>query len=305
MTPDEFTLGEHMLAVGDGHKLHIFDWGKKDAKLPIVFLHGGPGNGTKDSHKQRFDPAKQRVIFLDQRGAGKSTPAGSLKNNTTQDLVEDIEKIADFLNLEKFIIAGTSWGSCLGLAYATAHPERVHAMVLGGIFTGTKNEDEFLFNGGYRTFFPDVWELLLERTPQKYHDRPIEYHYKNAFGKDKKAAKKSIYAIAEAQHSLLSLDDRHVPCNFEEFEPDAMKIEMHYLGNNSFLPDNYILDNARELTMPIWIVQGRYDSVCPPVTAYKLHKELPNSELIWTTAGHANDRANYDVARTILLSLTK
>lgn len=305
MTPDKYTISEQMLDVDDGHRLYIYEWGKKDAQMPILFLHGGPGSGISDRYKQRFDPEKQRVIFFDQRGTGMSTPAGSLENNTTQHAVEDIEKIADFLKLERFILAGGSWGSCLAFVYAIKYPKRVHAMVVGGIFTATQAENDFLFTGGYKAYYPDVWEAFLGRTPKEHQDQPIEYHYKNAFGTDKKLAKESIYAVAELEHSLLFLDDRHAPANFEEFEAGGMKIEMHYGKNNCFLPENYIIDNAHKLTMPIWMVQGRYDSVCPPITAYNLNKKLPNSELIWTTAGHANDRPNYDVARTLLLQLTK
>lgn len=305
MTPDEYTLGEHILSVGDGHKLYVHDWGKKSTKLPIIFLHGGPGGNCKDSNKQLFDPTKHRVIFFDQRGSGKSTPLGSIKNNSTDDLVNDINTISAKLGLEKFIITGASWGACLALVYAIHHPERVHSMVLRGIYTGTQEENDFILNGAYRDFFPDVWETFLSRTPKAHHNHPSEYHYKTAFGKDKSKAKKSIYAIAEAQHALLSLDDRHAPCNFEEFDPDAMKIEMHYISNNCFIPDKYIERNAHKLKMPVWFVQGRYDAICPPKTAYTLSKIIPNCELIWTTAGHANDRANYDVVRTLLLSMAE
>lgn len=302
MIPDKYTLGEHMLSVGDGHKLYIYDWGKKDAKTPILFLHGGPGNGVNDRYRQRFEPTKQRVIFFDQRGCGKSTPSGSLKNNTTDDLVEDIEKIAKQLKLDEFVITGGSWGSCLALAYALKYPKRIKAMVLSGIYAGSKAETDYLLGGEWRTFFPDVWEQFLERTPRNKHDNPIAYHYKKASGENKSAAKKSIYAVSELESSILSLDDRHIPANFEEFEPDGEKIEMHYLKNDCFMPDRYIMKNAHRLKMPIWLVQGRYDFVCPPITAYELNKRLPNSQLIWTVAGHGNDRANYDVVRTILLS---
>ncbi len=304
MTPDEFTNKELMLPVGDGHKLYVHDWGKKDAKYPIVFLHGGPGNGFSDGYKQRFVPTRQRVIFFDQRGSGKSTPGGSVKHNTTQDIVEDIQKITNHLKLQKFIVAGGSWGSCLAFAYAIKYPEQIHAMVLGGIFTGTQAENDFLFKGGYQGYFPDVWDDFLARTPKEHHNDPYDYHIKQAFSTNKISAKKSIYAFAQVEHALLRLDDRFSPDSFEEFDPNGMKIEMHYIKNNCFLPENYIQNNAHKLKMPIWMVQGRYDSVCPPITAYNLHKKLPNSELIWTTAGHANDRANYDVARTLLLSLT-
>ena len=305
MTPDNFTIDEHMLPVGNGHKIYIYDWGKKDAKLPVLFLHGGPGGATNDKHKQRYDPTRQRVIFFDQRGAGKSTPIGSLAHNTTNELVEDIEKIAEHMQLNKFIIAGGSWGSCLALVYAIRYPKRIHSMVLGGIFTGTKEEVSYLFNGGYKKFFPEVWQTFLDRTPKEYHKNPAQYHYKMAFGNNSVKAKKSIYAMAEVEHSLMSLDDRHSPCNFEEFEPDAMKIELFYTLNNCFLPNKYIEKNADKINVPTWFVQGRYDAICPPHTAFEISNLMPDCKLIWTTAGHANDRANYDVARTILLAITQ
>lgn len=303
MSPDKYTIKEHKLAVGDGHKLYVQDWGNEEAKTPIIFLHGGPGAGVKDRYKQNFDPNKQRVIFFDQRGSGQSTPTASLTHNTTADSVDDIEKLVKHLSLDKFVINGGSWGSCLALVYAINHPQKVEAMVLRGIYTGSSGENDFLLNGGWRDFFPDVWETYLLRTPSKHHENPSEYHYQKAFGKDVELAKKSVYAMAELEGSLLSIDDRHTPTPFEEFEPESMLIEMHYMKNNCFLPDKYILNNAHKLKMPIWLVQGRYDAVCPPKTAYELHQKLPNSQLIWTVAGHGNDRANYDVIRTILLSL--
>jgi proline iminopeptidase len=304
MTPDKHTNQEFFLDVGDGHQLYVVDWGKADARLPIIFLHGGPGSGVNDRYKQRFVPEQQRLIFFDQRGAGKSLPKGSLKHNTTQDLVEDIEKLADHLGLQSFLITGGSWGSCLALAYALKYPKRIAGMVLSGIYTGSKAETAYLDNGGFRTFFPDVWETYLSRTPEEHHQNPSAFHYKQAFGKDKQAAKYSIYARAEMESALLSLDDRHTPGDFDEFEPDNMRIELHYLKHDCFMPDRYILDNAHKLKMPIWLVQGRYDMVCPPQTAYELHQKLPASQLIWTTAGHGNDRPNYDVIRTLLLQWT-
>lgn len=305
MNPDKYTNQELTLAVGDGHELYIQDWGKKDAQYPIIFLHGGPGDGIYDNYKQRYEPTKQRVIFFDQRGSGKSTPTGSVQNNTTGKLVDDIKKITDHFKLDKYIIAGGSWGSTLALAFAIKYPNDIHAMVLGGIYAGTKDETDFLFKGGYKSFFPDVWEAFLGRTPKEHHSDPFAYHINNAFSADETRAKKSIYAFAQVERALLKLDDRFLPEKYEDFDPNGMKIEMHYIKNNCFLPDGYILKNAHKLKMPIWLVQGRYDAVCPPITAYNLNKKLPNSELIWTTAGHGNDRANYDVIRTILLSLTK
>lgn len=305
MTPDEFTIQETFLDVGSGHSIYVYDWGNKTTKTPIIFLHGGPGAGISDKYKQRFEPKSQRVIFFDQRGAGKSLPKGSLKNNTTTDLIEDIEKIANHLNLEKFIITGGSWGSFLALAYTLKYPKRVKALVLGGIFTGRKTEIDYLDNGGFRIFFPDIWEKYAQSVPMKYQNDPSKYHYSHIFGKDPEASKRSAYTYSELlEGPLLNLDDRYTPDRYEEFDPDAMRIELHYLNNQCFIPESHIIDNAANLKVPIWLVQGRYDMVCPPTTAYELRKKLPNCQLIWTVAGHGNDRPNYDVVRTILLQLT-
>jgi len=305
MTPDEFTIAETFIDVGDGHKLYVQDWGNKEARLPILFLHGGPGVGVKNKYRQQFEPKIQRVIFFDQRGSGKSLPKGSLKENTTSKLVEDIEKIADSLKLEQFIITGGSWGSCLALAYSLKHPKRIHAMVLRGIFTGSKSEIEWLDKGRFETFFPDVWQKFESSVPASHSSTPTAYHFKMALGGDKLEAKKSAYAYENLEGALLSLDDRYTPEDFDEYDPSGIRIEIHYLVNDCFMPDRYILNNAHKLKMPIWLIQGRYDMVCPPKTAYRLHQKLPNSELIWATAGHTNDRPIYDANRTILLQMTR
>lgn len=304
MNKDEFTISEQFLDVGDGHKLYIQDWGNKNAKLPIIFLHGGPGSGVKDSHRQRFDPSKQRVIFFDQRGSGKSTPVGALVNNNTQKLIQDIKKIIDHFHLEDFVINGGSWGSCLALAYAMEYPGGIKAMVLSGIFTGTKKEINHIDKGKFRNFFPDIWQKYTDTVPKEYQDNPSTYHYRQLESNNPNIRKKSIFAHAILEGSLCSLDDRFTPSTYDEFEPESHAIEMHYLANACFMPEGYIMENAHQLKMSVWLVQGRYDMVCPPATAYELHAKLPNSQLIWTTAGHGNDRPNYDVVRSILLQMT-
>lgn len=304
MTPDEYTIKEFMLSVGGGHELYVHDWGNKNAKTPIIFLHGGPGSGVKDKYKATFDPKIMRVIFFDQRGSGKSTPAGSLKNNTTDDCIGDIEKIADELKLEKFIITGGSWGSCLALAYGLKHPERVETMVLRGIFTGSQAEIDWIDEGHFAPHFPDVWDKYLDATPAAYRDNPGAYHVPRILGDDKNASRESAHAYGNVEGALLSLDDRYTPPKLDDdYDPNFVRLEVHYLSNRCFMRDRYIMDNASRLTMPIWLIQGRYDMVCPPVTAYELNEKLPNSRLIWTIAGHANDRPNYDANRTLLLQL--
>lgn len=304
MTPDEHTIQETYIDVGDGHTLYVQEWGSPGATVPVIFLHGGPGGSSNDQYKTSLNPSRQRAIFFDQRGCGKSLPCGSREHNTTADLVEDIEKIAAHLRLASFILHGTSWGSCLALAYALRYPKRVHAMVLSGIFTGSQTEIDWINQGGFRDFFPEQWEAYLAQTPKSHRHDPSTYHYKHALGTDAPAAKASAYAYKNLEASVVGLDDRFTPKPFEEFDPGGAQIEMYYLANRCFMPDRFILKNAHKLAMPVWIVQGRYDFVCPPRTAYELHQTLPDCHLIWTTSGHRGERETWNVMRTILAQLT-
>ncbi len=304
MTPDEYTIQESFIEVGDGHALYMQDWGNSKAKLPILFLHGGPGAGCNDGHKQYFDPKSQRVIFFDQRGSGKSLPYGSLEHNTTDNLINDIEKIANNFKFAQFVIFGGSWGPCLALAYALKYPKRVKAMVLRGIFTGSQTEVDWVDKGKWRTFFPELWDKYLSLTPKSHHADPTAYHDKRILGSNPQAAKESAYACSSVEGGLVKLDDRFYPKPIEEFDPNETRIETHYLTKRCFMPDRYILENAHKLKMPIWLVQGRYDFICPPDTAYELHQKLPNSKLLWTINGHTAERESWNVMRTILLQIT-
>ncbi|HSW80301.1 MAG TPA: alpha/beta fold hydrolase [Candidatus Saccharimonadales bacterium] len=305
MSPDEYTIQETFVDVGDGHMLYVQDWGNPKIKIPFLSIHGGPGSGSKGRHKNGYDPAKQRVIFYDQRGSGKSLPAGSIDHNTTQDLIEDIEKIRKQLKIEQLVLTGASWGPCLALAYSLQYPKHVKAMVLSGIFTGSQDEIDWIHKGRFRDFFPDVWQKFLDETPKAHHADPSGYHLKNALGDDDAAAKRSLYALDNLESGVMSLDDRHTPENYDEYETLRSKIENYYLANRCFLPDGFIMDNAHKLTMPIWLVQGRYDFVCRPKIAYDLHQKLPNSHLIWTISGHSADHENWNLLRTIRLQLTE
>ncbi len=303
MNNDQYTIKEYFVEVGDGHSLYVQDWGNKKTKTPIIFLHGGPGSGVKDKHKGVFDPNIQRVIFFDQRGSGRSLPYGEIGHNTTKVLVEDIELLAKHLKLDDFILHGTSWGSALALFYAIKYPKRVKALVIGGVYTGTKSETDWLDKGLFVNFYPDAWDKYLTQTPISHHDNPSAYHFKNALGKNEDLARRSAYAYSCLEHDVMTLDDRVDNGTIDEFDPVSSRIEMHYLANHCFMPDKYILSNAKKLTMPIWLVQGRYDMVCPPITAYKLYKQLPNSQLIWTIAGHKSEHESWNIMRTIMLQL--
>lgn len=305
MTPDEHTIQETFIEVGDGHTLYVQEWGNPKG-APIIFLHGGPGAGVHNKHRSAFDPAQHRVIFFDQRGCGRSLPYGSLEHNTTTDLINDIEKIADHLGLQQFVLTGGSWGSTLALAYALAHPERVRALVISGIFTGAQAEIDYFDKGDFRTYFPEIWERYLAATPKSHHANPTKYHYDRVLHGDEQAVRESAYALENMEAALLSLDDRFAPGPFGDFDPVGAIIETHYLANGCFLPERHIFKNASKLTMPIWLVQGRYDFVCPAITAHELHKALPNSQLVHTIAGHrGGERSTQDVTRALLLQFTK
>ena len=300
MTPDQYTITEKFIPVSDGFSLYTQEWGNKHAKTTIISLHGGPGSSSKDKNKILFDPKQHHVIFFDQRGGGQSSPVGDLTNITTDKMIDDITSVADAYKVDNFILTGGSWGSCLALLYGIQHPTRVTSMILNGIFTATQNEIEWIDNGQFKTFFPDVWDQYLAMTPKLHHHNPSAYHMQNAFNKDRDEAKKSAYAYSCMEGGAVALNDRFTPEDFSTFDPTGTLVEMHYLKNKCFIPEGYIRQNAHKLTMPIWFIQGRYDNVCPPVTAYELNKALPNSKLIWTIAGHAPEHETITVIKTLL-----
>lgn len=306
MTPDKNTINETFLPVGDGHELYVQEWGSPDSQTTFLFLHGGPGSGCSDSHKDFFDPTRDRVIFFDQRGSGKSKPYGSLSNNTTQHLVNDITKVLDASAVQRAVLVGGSWGSTLALAYVLAEPVRVDRLIIRGIFTGSQAEVDFLEKGGFRYFYPDVWSDFVASVPEQYRDDPAAYHQKRLLGNDEEAMRASSLAYSLLEGSIAKLDDRTRPPSGDDFDPFPMRIEVHYTNELCFMPERYLLDNAHKITVPVCIIQGRYDNVCPPITAYELHQKLRDSQLIWTTAGHSgSDRANYDATSFAIASVAR
>jgi proline iminopeptidase len=295
-----------MIDVGETHQLYAQLWGNATAEQTIIFLHGGPGSGCSDSAKLLFNPDYHRVVFFDQRGTGKSRPEGLIEHNTTDDLVADINKVAAAFSIENFVLVGGSWGSCLALAYGLKNPERVIRMVLRGIFTARQSEIDFVDKGHVRAFFPEVWDRFAASVPTEFADDPGRYHQKQMFAGNQAATDAAI-AYNQYEGALVTLDDRNAelkPFDIDTFNPTKAIIETHYLINNCFLEEDYIITNAAKLTMPIALVQGRYDMVCPPFTAYELHQALPNSQLYWTVAGHvASDRGNFDTVKALLADI--
>lgn len=271
------------------------------------FLHGGPGGGVNSDHRRYFDPSFYRIILFDQRGCGKSVPFADLRENTTWDLVQDIEKLRSHLGIEKWHVFGGSWGSTLALTYAITHPERVTALILRGIFLCRPSEIRWFYQEGASQLFPDLWEEYLKPIPLNERSNMVEAYYKRLTSPDEgvRLGAARAWSKWEGGTSYLLAKASAV----EEFE-DAEKalpfarIECHYFINNAFFPtDNYILENIQKIKkIPGVIVQGRYDVVCPARSAWDLHRAWPEAPLyIVPDAGHA---ASESGIRSALISAT-
>mgnify|MGYP000905530469 CR=1 FL=1 len=281
-----------MLRVSDLHTIYFEEVGNP-AGRPIVFVHGGPGGGVDPDHRRFFDPAVWRVILFDQRGCGKSTPFSELRENTTWDLVADMEKLRTELGISQWAVFGGSWGSTLALAYAIKHPAVVSALVLRGIFLLREQEIRWFYQEGASHIFPDAWEKYLAPIPPAERGDLLGAFHRRLTSEDatvrSEAAK--AWSVWEGSTSKLFLD----PAFIERFGGDAFadafaRIECHYFVNKGFFPeDGWILKNVDKIRhIPAVIVQGRYDVVCPATSAWDLHRAWPEAELhIVADAGHS------------------
>ena len=280
------------LRVSDIHEIYVEEVGNPEGK-PVIFLHGGPGGGCADSYRQIFDPKKWRVILFDQRGCKRSTPFAELKENTTWDLVSDIEKIREHKNIDKWHVFGGSWGSTLGLTYAITHPERIDSLILRGIFLLRKKDINWFYQEGASRVFPDAWSEYEKVIPPEKRDNMVEAFYEILTGadRDKKISAARAWSVWEASTSKLKQDTELMEGFDEpEFAEAFARIECHYFTNNGFFEsDNWILENCDRLkNIPTYIVHGRYDIVCPVDQAYELKKVIPHAELTVTpTSGHS------------------
>ncbi len=281
------------LPVSDGHTLYIEESGNPKG-IPAVYLHGGPGSNTMPFHRQLFDPTAYRIILFDQRGCGQSTPLGSIEDNTTWHLVADMEAIREALGINQWLVCGGSWGSTLALAYAQTHPARVHALVLRGIFLCRPSEVAWTYQFGTSELFPEQWQAFQAPIPPaERHDMLAAYH-RRIHGSDEQVAQACGYAWSTWELSTSTLIPKP---QAPHSDPEALKstvtmarIETHYFVNNAFFePGQGLLDKAHLLKdMPTWIIQGHYDVVCPPVSAWELHQAMPHATF-WLVddAGHS------------------
>ena len=292
--PDLEPFNTGRLKVSPVHELYYEESGNPKGK-PVVFLHGGPGGGTEPKHRRYFDPAAYRIVLLDQRGCGRSTPFASLQDNTTWDLVSDIELVRTKLGVEKWQVFGGSWGSTLALAYAETHPERVTELVLRGIFLLRKEEIRWFYQEGSSWIFPDAWKDYLAHIPEDERGDLLHAYHKRLTSTDPavQSAAAKVWSVWEGRTSCLIPNAELIARTAgDEFALAFARIESHYFVNDGWLTD------GRELLAPAniakiraisgVIVQGRYDVVCPAKSAWDLHTAWPEAELkIVPDAGHA------------------
>ena len=279
------------LKVDSGHELYYEECGNPGGK-PVVFLHGGPGGGCTVGMRRFWNPDVYRIVLFDQRGSGKSTPHANLENNTTWDLVNDIEVLRAALQIDRWQVFGGSWGSTLALAYCQKHPERVTEIVLRGIFMLRKKEIDWFYQHGASEIFPDRWQHYLKPIPSGERGDLLHAYYKRLTSDDSKvrlgAAK--AWSTWEGTTSTL-LPNADIAGVFGEAEMALAlaRIECHYFVNNGFMDDNQLInDVGRIRNIPAVIVQGRYDVVCPVISAWELSEAWPEADLrIVPDAGHA------------------
>ena len=280
------------LPVSDLHTIYVEESGNKNGK-PVIFLHGGPGGGVDPKYRRYFDPEKWRIIMFDQRGCGKSTPFAELEENTTWDLVSDIEKIRKHLSIDKWVVFGGSWGSTLSLAYSQTHPDSCKGLILRGIFLVRKKELDWFYQEGASNIFPDRWESFLEPIPVEKRDNLMQAYYEILTGEDHSKKIEAAKAWSTWEGSTVKLlEDENFISDFsdDKFAEAFARIECHYFMNNCwFNSDNHLIENMHKIKhIPGVIIHGRYDIVCPVIQAWDLHKAWPEADLhIIPDAGHS------------------
>ncbi len=279
------------LEVSELHSMYFEESGNPNGQ-PAIFLHGGPGGGTQPEQRRFFDPKHYRIILFDQRGCGKSTPNASLEENTTWELVRDMERLREHLGIEKWLVFGGSWGSTLSLAYAETHPERVTHLVLRGIFLLRKWEIEWLYQKGADAIFPDRWEEYVKPIPLAERGDILSAYHKQLTGQDPARQLEAARAWSkwEGSTSKLIIDPNMVAhYGSDDFAIAFSRIECHYFVNKGFMEEGQLLrDVDRIRHIPTVIVQGRYDVVCPTRSAWDLHRAFPEARFVITPAsGHS------------------
>jgi len=275
-----------MLAVDALHTIYWEEVGNPNG-IPVLFLHGGPGAGLSPQHRRFFDPSAYRVILFDQRGAGKSTPLGEWRNNTTQLLIEDIERLRAMFGIERWLVFGGSWGSTLALAYGQAHPERCLGFVLRGIFLCTPSEIEF-FLYGVQWFYPELYADFIAPIPVEERGDLLKAYARRLLCDDPQQYWPAARAWSRFEGRRVFLLPQEEESSSDTLDLGVGRLESHYMAHGGFLEDDQLIrDIGRIAHLPAVIVQGRYDVICPPLAAYRLQQAWPGARMrMIPDAGH-------------------
>lgn len=284
----------YRLAV-DSHSLYIEEVGHSRG-LPVVFLHGGPGAGLEPYHRRFFDPERYRVVLFDQRGCGRSLPHGALEANTTQDLIDDMERIREYLEIDRWVVFGGSWGATLGLAYAQSFPDRVLGLILRGVFLCRPRDIHWFYQDGASRVLPDYWEDFVAPIPPDQRGDLLRAYHRYLTGADEvqRMAAAKAWSVWEGRAATLIPNPRVVDHFADPMRALALaRIEAHYFVHDAFLGPNQLIAQASRLhAIPGVIVHGRYDMVCPLEQAYALHEAWPQARLeLIAQAGHSATEA--------------
>jgi len=279
------------LDVGDGHSLYWELCGNPEGR-PAVFLHGGPGSGSGAHHRRLFDPARYKILIFDQRGAGRSTPHGSLDANTSWHLVADLERLREMIGAETWLLFGGSWGATLALAYAETHPERVSAMILRGVFSGRQSEVDWFYQGGASLLFPDRWADFLSPIPEDERGDLVAAFRSRLTDPDRAVRARAASAWAGWEARTVTLRGGGHAGTGETASDGTIafaRIENHYFLHKLWFDEGQLIRDAGRLVgIPGVIIQGRYDVVTPAHTSWALHKSWPNADYrLVEGAGHA------------------
>jgi proline iminopeptidase len=288
--PEIQPFHSNWLQVDTIHRVYFEECGNLDGPA-VIFLHGGPGSGCNPTQRRFFDPTHYHIILMDQRGCGRSTPEGETLNNTTADLINDIEQLRAHLNIERWHVFGGSWGSTLALAYACSHPAPVISLVLRGIFLSRPFELNW-FLGQIALFFPDQWETLCNYLPESKRNNPLLAFQQLVFADDTEIAIPAAIHWNAYESSIMSLVNQLAKNNTVngKVELARARVQIHYILNHCFIGDRDLLQeaNIKLAHIPTTIVQGRYDMVCPPQTAWQLSQAMPHATFLMVPdAGHS------------------
>lgn len=293
-----------MLRVDETHEIY-WEVSGNPKGVPVVFVHGGPGAGTNPAHRRFFDPEHYRIVLFDQRGAGRSKPYAEVEKNTTALLISDMEALRSHLDIDQWLLFGGSWGSTLSIAYGIAHPDRTHGFILRGIFLGRARELDW-FLEGIKTIYPEAWRTFQEYIPEDERTDVLAAYHKRLVSRDAGVHGPAAQAWNRFEQDCSTL--KHEPRTGDAYNGYSAlalaRIEAHYFINEMFLEEGELLENLHRVHhLPVRIIQGRYDMVCPMVTALELADNWPDSQLI--VVGDAGHSAMEPGTRAALVEATE